>query len=221
MTNQPTPMTTELAARLRAISSELSDVYGLFHVDGSDTPASWERGAAIVINAEAALVQAADELERLAAEVERLSGLIHSCPKCGEFCKQCRCWNDELVEARALLCRTQKYETKMPLFADLVHDIEEFLARTAEGDQPSKSVEKRLNVRDGKGPLGEDMKAIQGLRRANLIHEAHASCSLDGDTQSEGDSYVLISEDRLKRYESELASLREKLRRLEVGAKNV
>jgi hypothetical protein len=58
-------------------------------------------------------------------------------------------------------------------------------------------------------------KAIQGLHRANLIREARASCSLDGETQSEGDSYVLISEDRLKRYESELASLREKVRRLE------
>jgi hypothetical protein len=76
-------------------------------------------------------------------------------------------------------------------------------------------VEKRLNVRDGKGPLGEDMRAIQALHRTNLIREARASCALDGDTQSEGDSYVLISEDRLKRYESELAELREKVRRLE------
>jgi hypothetical protein len=58
---------------------------------------------------------------------------------------------------------------------------------------------------------------LQALHRANLIHEARASCSLDGDTQSEGDRppYVLISEDRLKRYESELAELREKVRRLE------
>jgi hypothetical protein len=56
---------------------------------------------------------------------------------------------------------------------------------------------------------------LQALHRTNLIREARASCSLDGDTQSEGDSYVLISEDRLKRYESELAALREKVRRLE------
>jgi hypothetical protein len=67
----------------------------------------------------------------------------------------------------------------------------------------------------------DELAAIQSLHRTNLIREAHASCSLDGDTQSEGDSYVLISEDRLKRCESELASLREQVRRLEVGAKNV
>jgi hypothetical protein len=61
---------------------------------------------------------------------------------------------------------------------------------------------------------------VEQLHRTNLIREARASCSLDGDTQSEGNSYVLISEDRLKRYESELAELREKVRRLEEGALN-
>jgi hypothetical protein len=75
-------------------------------------------------------------------------------------------------------------------------------------DQPNPTTTEILT---GESPA----KAIQALHRTNLIREARASCALDGDTQSEGDSYVLISEDRLKRYESELASLREKVRRLE------
>jgi hypothetical protein len=75
-------------------------------------------------------------------------------------------------------------------------------------DQPNPTTTEILT---GESPA----KAIQALHRTNLIREARASCALDGDTQSEGDSYVLISEDRLKRYESELAALREKVRRLE------
>jgi hypothetical protein len=88
----------------------------------------------------------------------------------------------------------------------------EFIAH-ARTDIPKLIAEVRRlkEILTGESPA----KAIQGLHRANLIHEAHASCALDGGTQSEGDSYVLISEDRLKRYESELAELREKVRRLE------
>jgi hypothetical protein len=80
-------------------------------------------------------------------------------------------------------------------------------------DQPNPTTTEILT---GESPA----KAIQALHRANLIREARASCALDGDTQSEGDSYVLISEDRLKRHESELAELREKVWRLEEGALN-
>jgi hypothetical protein len=71
-------------------------------------------------------------------------------------------------------------------------------------DQPNPTTTEILT---GESPA----KAIQALHRANLIHEAHASCSLDGGTQSEGDSYVLISEDRLKRYESEVRRLKDEL----------
>jgi hypothetical protein len=90
MTNQPTPTTTELAARLRE--------QDYWYRTGDDNREKFDQVAATKD-----AKRAADELERLTAEVERLSGLIHSCPKCGEFCKQCRCWNDELAEARAII----------------------------------------------------------------------------------------------------------------------
>jgi hypothetical protein len=90
MSDQPNPTTTELAARLRE--------QDYWYRTGDDNREKFDQVAATKD-----AKRAADELERLTAEVERLSGLIHSCPKCGEFCKQCRCWNDELAEARAII----------------------------------------------------------------------------------------------------------------------
>jgi hypothetical protein len=226
--DQPTPTTTELAARPTGEGLyKFIEGYCGFPNAAWDHPTepdwctgakereAWNAMAAILNGRLESLTADRDhwkaESERLAAEVERLSGLIHSCPKCGEFCKQCRCWNDELAEARAIILEGGFNPRQREDDYHLRRDA--FLARTAtaEGGQPSKSVEKRLNVRDGKGPLGEDMRAIQALHRPNLIREARASCSLDGDTQSEGDSYVLISEDRLKRYESEVRRLKDEL----------
>jgi hypothetical protein len=113
MSDQPNPTTTELAARLRECSAQPDCPFALGLEIGT----------------------AADELERLAAEVERLSGLIHSCPKCGEFCKQCRCWNDELAEARVLILEGGFNPRQRADDYHLRRDA--FLARTstAEGEQ--------------------------------------------------------------------------------------
>jgi hypothetical protein len=91
--------------------------------------------------------------------------------------------------------------------------LDELDAAREECERHAAEVRRLKEILTGEAPA----RAIQALHRTNLIREARASCSLDGDTQSEGDRppYVLISEDRLKRYESELAELREKVRRLE------
>jgi SMC interacting uncharacterized protein involved in chromosome segregation len=52
------------------------------------------------------------EVRRLKDENDELLGWVHSCPKCGEKCKECRCVEAELAALREKLRRLEGAEAE-------------------------------------------------------------------------------------------------------------
>jgi hypothetical protein len=155
MTNQPNPTATELAARLRECSAQPDCPFALGLEIGTAAD-ELERLAAEVAelsrrNKEFAVgaTVLADKMNGITAEIEELNGIVHQCPKCGEFCKQCRCWNDELAEARALILEGGFDPRQRADDYHLRRDA--FLARTATGEGEQRTALRSQIIRTDHG----------------------------------------------------------------------